>query len=56
MNVGSEAAMLKTYGSDNVRRMERNIAILPGLYDAHGHVLLVYNPFLITANLSMVKC
>ena len=38
-DVGSETFLLEKYGNQNVRRLDGNVTILPGLYDAHGHIM-----------------
>jgi len=56
-DVGTEGDVLAKYGRENVKWIEGNIVILPGLHDAHGHIMHVdIIHYYRVSNGSMAKC
>jgi hypothetical protein len=39
--VGGRARLKKKYPNARIREVEKNMSILPGLYDSHGHIMSV---------------
>jgi len=49
-SVGTKATILEKYPDTEIRFLDANMTILPGLYDSHGHIML-YGAMLESVNL-----